>query len=302
MTNIYQDREIYDNLGDHITWSANGVQFGKIDYTVSANQNFKFDYIIPHDIVFSDYKTEVQRGVVKLYEKYNRTLAICVSGRDSEIIVREAVNMNIPCKIYFLHMWDMNDWMLDIVRDIATELNVELCVVDLDEKQCMEQVIFKSYKIMPTVKPTYVCLPYLFENIPLDELIVCGEGDIAKDNPIFKRFYTSDSVGIPILSTEIVYRLWAQENKRYGEYYFHSSTPELIVSAYNDSLIEFTPPSIQTHDMIMHYWPEMKFRVKSLNWESEPEKNKLISDILLNLNIQKEWAAGCLVPHDSVAR
>jgi hypothetical protein len=142
----------------------------------------------------------------------------------------------------------------------------------------------------------------MFENIPQDELIVCGEGDLSKDNPIFKRFYTPTSVGIPILSTEIVYRLWAQKNKRYGEFYFHSSTPELVVSAYNDPLVKFLPPNIYTHDMIMHYWPEMKFKTKTLNWEEGPEKNKLISDILLNLKIQKEWAAGCLVPHASVFR
>lgn len=299
---IYQNNIIYDNRQDHMTWSVNNITFEKIDYTKSMNQIFKFDYIIPREIKFSNFKIEVQNAVIKLYNKYNRTLAICVSGRDSEVIVREAVRMRVPCKIYFLQLWDMNNWMLDIVTDISKELNVKLCVVKLSEKQCMEEVIFKSYKIMPTVKPTYVCLPYLFENIPEDELIVCGEGDVAKDNPIFKKFYTLGSVGIPILSTEIVYRLWAQENKRYGEFYFHSSTPELIVSAYNNPLVEFTPPSIQTHAMIMHYWPEMKFRVKTLNWEISPEKNKLIGNILLNLKIQKEWATGCLVPHDSVVR
>lgn len=302
MTGIYNNRLVYDNISDHIVWSVLGEKYSKLDYSRSQDQKFQFDYKIPKDLHFQDYKTEVQSAVVKLFQRHNKTLAICLSGRDSEIIVREAVNMGIPCKIYFLHLWDMNDWMLKIVNDIARELRVELIVVPLSEEQCMEEVIFNSYKIICTVKPTYVCLPYLFDNIPKDELIVCGEGDLAKDNPIFRRFYKENSTGIPILSTEIAYRIYAQENQRYGEYYFHSSTPELVLAAYNDPRVKFTPPSIQTHGMIMHYWPKMKFTVKSLNWENGQEKNKLISETLLKLNRQKEWAAGCLVPHQSVAR
>jgi hypothetical protein len=225
-----------------------------------------------------------------------------VSGRDSEIIIRESKSLGIPCKIYFLKLWDMNNWMLEIVHDIARELNVEICVIELSEKKCMEEVIFQSYEIVRTVKPTYICLPFLFDNIPSDEFIVCGEGDLAKENPIFKRFYTKDSIGIPILSTEISYRMWAQKKQRYGEFYFYSSTPELIISAYNNSLVKFSPPSIQTHSMIVYYWPEIKFKSKSLNWEIGPEKNKLICQTLLDLNLQKEYAAGCLVPHASVFR
>jgi hypothetical protein len=300
--NIYQNNDIYDNKNNHITWSANNIEFGKIDYTMCSDQKFKFDYKIPSNIVYSDLKTEVQRGLVAIYEKHKKTLAICVSGRDSEIIIRECVRLKLPCKIYFLNLWDMNNWMLSIVQDIAKELHVELCVAYLSEQQCMEEVIINSYKSIQAIKPTYLCLPYLFASIPTDEFIIVGEGDLAKDNPKFAAFFPPKSLGIPILSTEVIYRIWAQENKRYGEYYFHSSTPELILSAYNDPLLDICPPSIKTSVMLRHYWPELKFNIKTLNWENDPSKNLLIRKIIFNLNVQREQVAGTIVPHSSVAR
>jgi hypothetical protein len=303
MTSIYKDKEIYDNKGDHIYWSVNGYRFGSFDYKMSASQYFRFDYEIPFDIVFTDYQTEVRNGLIKIYQKYKKTLAICVSGRDSEIILREAVYLGIPCKIYFLDFWGINQWMRKVVEDLSKELSVELIVVSLTEQQCMEEVIFDSYKIMSTLKPTYLCIPYLFKNIPADEFIVAGEGDLAKDNPVYNTFMPKNLTnGIPILSSEIVYRIWAQKNERYGEFYFHSSTPELILSAYNHPLVYKSPPMIYTDKMYDQYWPELKFKQKTANFENSTDTINLIKTILLNLKVQKEKVVGTYVVHRSVAR
>ena len=303
MTNIYKDKEIYDNKSNHIYWAVNGHKFGIFDYKLASSQNFIFDYMIPPDLTFLDYQTEVGNALIKIYQKYKKTLAICVSGRDSEIILREAVSLGIPCKIYFLDFWGINRWMREVVEDISKELSVELIVVSLTEQQCMEEVIFESYKIMSILKPTYLCIPYLFKHIPVEEFIIAGEGDLAKDNPAYNKFIPSHITnGIPILSSEIVYRIWAQENKRYGEFYFHSSTPELILSAYNHPLIYRNTPMIYTDKMYDQYWPKLKFKQKTANFENSASTITLIKKILLNLKVQQEKVVGTFVAHISVAR
>ena len=144
MLNIYTDKLTYDNKQEHLYWTANGVDFGSIDYKVNQDQQFQLDYQISKDLKFSDYKTEVQNALIKLYNTHKKTLAVCVSGRDSEIIIREAARLGIPCKMYFLDLWGMNKWMLDIIKSISEEIGIELCTVYLSEKECFEEVIFKS--------------------------------------------------------------------------------------------------------------------------------------------------------------
>jgi hypothetical protein len=302
MTNIYKDKEIYDNKGDHIYWAVNGHRFGRFDYKAAPDQYFKFDYEIPFDTIFTDYQTEVRNGLIKIYQKYKKTLAICVSGKDSEIILREAVYLGIPCKMYFLDLWGINHWMCSKVIELSKELSVELVVVSLTEQQCLEEVIFDSYKIMSTLKPTYLCVPYLFKNIPTDEFIIVGEGDLGKDNPVYSLYWPKDYNGIPILSSEIVYRIWAQENKRYGEFYFHSSTPELVLSGYNHPLLYRDNPMIYTDKMYNQYWPELKFKQKTANFENNKDTIDLIKTILLNLKLQEDKVVGTFVPNRSVAR
>lgn len=299
MESIYKNRPLFDCRPDHIFWSVNGVAYAPIGK--SDPQVFRYDYQFL-STKFRRFDEEVRAGVTALHARAGKSLAICISGRDSEVIARAAAQAGIPAKLYFLRMWGVNDWQLPIVEDIARDTQQELVVVYLDRDHFFLEVMLRSFNLMHVYKPTYLCLPYLFENIPHHELIVLGEGDVSKDNQNYEKFFPAGSQGVPIMSTEIAYRVWAQANGRHGEYYFHSSTPGLVLSAYFDPLVEFAAPQIFTEKMYRAYWPELRFDGKTDNWEQERRINTFIIKRLRSLRLNLDQNIGCLVPHQSFQR
>lgn len=303
MHGIYLNKPFFDNKGDHIYWSLNGHKFQKIDYTLTNKQIFKFDYEIPIETKFSDYKTEVRSALSKIYSSHNKTLAICVSGADSEVIAREAVYLGIPCKIYFLNLWDNNKVIRETVELLSKELNVECVVVNLSQEQCFDEVIVENFRLMQVPRTTYLCLPYLFKHIPSNEFIIVGEGDLAKGHFNFALSASNfPKTGIPMLATEILYRVWAQEYNRYGEYYFHSSTPSLILSAYNNKNIHKEHPFIYTDKMYQEFWPNLRFRNKTDNWDLMLDTHNLIRQKLLTSMNNREQIIWAHVDEKSVLR
>ena len=298
MKSIYQDLPAFDFCPAHIWWAVNGCDFGPV--TAGPAQEFSFDYRFDHGVPQLNFDVAVFQALERVARNAaGQQLAICISGRDSEVIARAAAELGTPAKLYFLRLWGSNDWILPYLEGISADTGLELVSVTLDRDHFLEQLMLQNFRLLGVHKPTYLCLPYLFEQIPHDEFIVVGEGDVSKDNPDYAQFFTAGRRGVPVVTTEIAYRTWAQVKRRLGEYYFHASTPELLLSAYFDPATQFRPPKIYTEQLYRKFWPNLRFDVKTDNWEEQHAINSIIVRSTKALRTGILPATGCLIPHES---
>lgn len=295
---IYANRATHDHKGDHITWSVDDVEFAPFEFVKNSGKSFKFNYVMPKGVTYGDLRAEV-RSALQGLAAMKRTLAICISGKDSEIIAREAADLGIPAKLYFLKIGNVNADHVAAVQKIAMDTGLKLTIVDLPDDK-IEAVAEESFRLMNVYYPTYLLLPFLFKAIPATEFIVVGEGDLDKQHPHYDDFFKQP--GIPMVGSEIAYRVWAQANARDGEFYFFSSTPGLILSAYNDPRLVRTPSSISTSELVSAIWPNLTFKGKTGNWDSNFARNTAIRDKLYSLPVVHSKYFSAVVPDASVRR
>jgi hypothetical protein len=219
----------------------------------------------------------------------NQKLAICVSGIDSEIIAREAKDLGLNFELFFLSNWGINDYMLSLSQQLATELNTKLNVITVTREDAFN-FAKAQYKEVRVNKPTYLILPMLFSAIPEDYYIICGEGDINKTDGDYQNadiISEQNTQSLSISNTEISYWLWAKKANRNGDYYFFSSTKELILSSWNDPLTTFDFPHISNRNSIKHLWGDnLIFKGKTTNWDTE---NGQIENFSMRLEVQAEF-------------
>lgn len=277
------------SIPSHIKWSINSVEFG--DYKglpFNKNINFVFDY----ENLYDGYNPSVnfkQAIRNRLTQLGHNKLAICISGVDSEIIAREAKDLGLTFELFFLSNWGMNDYMLSLCEQLATELDVKLNVISITREDAFE-FAKQQYNKVRVNKPTYLILPMLFSAIPEDFYIICGEGDINKSDGDYQNdnIITEKNVeSLSISNTEISYWLWAKEHNRNGDYYFFAATKELILSSWNDPLTEFNFPLISNRASITNLWGDnLIFKGKTTNWDTE---NAKLENLLMRLENQAEF-------------
>lgn len=257
----------------HVFWEINDQPFAEIENY--KDTKFIFRYIIDHNIPQFDLKTSIRNALIRLHKLSGKTLAICVGGADSEIIARESAYLGLPAEIYFLSMWGINKASLSKVEDLSKELGYKLNVITLSREEAFESVIPTNFSKLQAEKPTYLCLPFLFGQIPPEMFIVGGEGDPQKSGRDYEWLANDTGLynGLPISITEIWYRQWAITNNRDCEMYFYSSTQELIKSYFYHPLIEKKNKCINTRGLIDTLWPGLKFSYKTTNWEDEVKEN-----------------------------
>ena len=267
------------SIPQHIKWAINSEEFGNYNNVpIETTANFSFSY----ENLYEGYDPSVnfkQAIRNRLTQLGNQKLAICISGIDSEIIAREAKDLGLSFELFFLSTWGMNDYMLMQCEQLSRELNSKLNVISVSREDAFHFSKIQYPKVRVN-KPTYLILPMLFSAIPEDYYIICGEGDINKGD----RDYQNPDIMIPdagtidirnpncitISNTEIVYWLWARENSRNGDYYFFSSTKELILSGWNDPHTEFRFPLVSNRESIKHYWGDnLVFKGKTTNWDTD---------------------------------
>lgn len=276
-------------IPQHIKWSINSIDFG--DYEgLPYNEpiNFFFDY----ENLYDGYDPSVnfkQAIRNRLMQLSNKKLAICISGVDSEIIAREAKDLGLTFELFFLSNWGLNDYMLALCEQLATELDVKLNVITVTRDDAFTFSKLRYNKVRVN-KPTYLILPMLFSAIPEDFYIICGEGDINKSDGDYQNNTITTEKNIESLSisnTEISYWLWAKQYNRNGDYYFFASTKELILSSWNDTLTEFNFPLISNRASITNLWGDnLIFKGKTTNWDTEEGK---LENLLMRLENQVEF-------------
>ena len=288
------DQNIKLSMPDHIIWSFNKERFGKISNAVGSN--FEFQYMLDiNDIATADIKYAIGKTAIDLYKKANMPFAVCISGADSEVIARESKEIGIPFELYFMDFWGINGHLLKMAGDLAKELNVQLNVVHLSKEEAYERVLVENFKELQAEKPSYLCMPYLFENIPFHNYIIGGEGEPMKGGPEYFPLADENGLfdGLPISITEVQFRQWALVNNRACEMYFYAASPLLLKSYFYHPLLVKQNKSISTRKLINTIWPNLIFKEKTANWDNDKDENyKMRIYLRTKLNSKNKFMYG----------
>jgi hypothetical protein len=167
------------------------------------------------------------------------------------------------------------DVYLDYIRPLEKKVGKATHIVRLEESFFKQDYAFRAFEELGCEYPTYLALTYLFSRIPFDQYIVTGDGDLDRDGSLFVKIALkhqatrpTNSISVPVASSSIAYRIWAQANKRRGEYYFFSSTPELIASVADDPSFRSRYPQNNAKDLLYRDFPQIARRPKTTNWEN----------------------------------
>lgn len=225
-----------------------------------------------------DFRWEVLSACELLNQRrQGKTIALCyTAGLDSELIARSLAALAIPFELYFLDIWGINRPHFDHWSPaLLKELGKEARIIKLSREHFYTEQIAKAFPLMGCEYPTYLALTYLFEQIPEDQFIVVGDGDLDRSAKLYreigKRISPSIPLGnhLPFSSSRVAYLLWARHHKRDGEFYFFGSTPELMASVAGSRDFELNFPHSSTRNMILRAFPEIADRPKTSNWDSE---------------------------------
>lgn len=269
------------NNPKHVWWKVGKTPYGTINST-DKSSNFEYALDLSDAANNPTYRKSVEHRVKELYEEHSRPLSIGISGKDGEIILQSAIDLGIPCEISFLHIKDVNSAYIDeLINPLIKRHSLQNAVniVEIDANTATETAInnFQKYWLL---KPTYLLLPYLFENISDDKLIVIGEGDMEKT---MRSYEISDQSSVlPFAYSEVSYRIWAEENQRAGEFYFHSSTPDLIKSIVSDPRFVCDVGGWNAKAIIAEEYPELIATSigKTYNWERDWSVHRNIMNTL----------------------
>jgi len=264
-----------NNIPAHIFWSINDIPYSTVKQEQSVN--FKYHLNLQDDTFFS-FKQENANRLKQIYEQVNKPLAICLSGRDSEMIYRECKAQGIPCKAFFLRMWDLNNHDVEILQSIVREFDDQLEIIDLNlkdfvafTKDCFIQTLCSSTH--------YLTLPYLFTKIPTDYYIIVGEGDFKK--PTYRYEIKPLPGQVPYSWSEVSFRVWADINNINGEFYYWSSSLKLILATLHDNRYNYKDSENSTSNIETYWYPELKFTSKTNNWAKNPIYFKTIRSMVL---------------------
>jgi hypothetical protein len=273
------------SIPQHIKWSINSIDFGNyegIPYNDDVNFVFNYENIYEGYDPSVNFKQAIRNRLTQLSDK---KLAICLSGIDSEIIAREAKDLGLNFELFFLSNWGLNNYMLALCEQLAIELNTKLNVVTVTRQDAFDFAKLQ-YQTRRVNKPTYLILPMLFDAIPEDYYIICGEGDINKSGKDYTEAQIVVEDNISISNTEISYWLWAMQKNRNGDYYFFSATKELILSDWNAPLTEINFPEISNRRNIQSLWGNnLIFTEKTTNWDTEAGRQANYEMRLENYNV-----------------
>jgi len=209
------------------------------------------------------------------------TVALFLSGIDSELIARSLYNQKISTEYYFLHILDVNELDLLLVRKIAEKYNTKLNVITIKFNELLSNISIDNFNIHKICFPTYASVPYLIKHVPDDYYIVIGEGDIEKTNDVkysklFNEkitYYDPNYLYVPMHLSEISYNLSLEYYKKKGEGNFFSTDFNLWYHILNST--ELISNGKYRYDPKTNFLQNIKDRlnllspIKTLNFENQ---------------------------------
>tara|TARA_Y200000002_G_scaffold383243_1_gene404361 strand:- start:10021 stop:10950 length:930 start_codon:yes stop_codon:yes gene_type:complete len=255
----------------HISWSINGKVNSTFKHFLDNQiplKTFDYNVYIDNNIKADTFRKEC----IKAAELLPNNLAIPVSGGDSEIVARSVHALGKQATIYYEDYPWVSSTYKDMSKKVAEELNYEWIDYTADYDQCIERM--KKYSVMlGNMSRGFLITLGLFEKIPHEQFIVGGLGELEKDGWIYRKTMENcigpdwdKELTIPCPPTEIIWWLWAKEQKRAGQYTFFNSTKSLIKSQVEHKKLSYGKHNkgvCNTIAMKNYEWPELIYKNKT---------------------------------------
>jgi len=205
----------------------------KREFTFS-NTDCSFTYNITDidKITTQDFFEAIDLTVTEIYDEIKQknlsSVALLLSGIDSEMIANSLYNLKIPTEHYFFHIIGVNDHLKELVESISKKYDTKLHIFESSLKDVLDYALNNFHKNY-VAYPLYSVLPFFMEKIPNNQFIVIGEGDLEKRDlvkyfKIYEKKSNNDETSfyIPMHLCEITYRLALDSANRVGESNFYS--------------------------------------------------------------------------------
>lgn len=255
-----------------VQWS-----FGRTPFVSPvAARSVEFSYGFTPTLEPGEYSfpVELRRACERLDQRRaGKTIALCYSGgTDSELIARQLFGLGIPFELYFLDIWGINREVFTAFAPVVRSLTgKKVREVRLEKIPFYEGHSLEAFRRFGCELPTPLALSYLFTQIPKDQFIVVGDGDLNRAGGLFRLIAEKHAApagrALPTSVASVFYYLWAEAHEREGEFYFFSSTPELVASVLQSPHFQCDYPLSQTSALIRHHFPEIQPRAKTTNWD-----------------------------------
>ena len=270
----------YDTLPDFISWKVNGVPYAKpMDFMKKGIKPEKFDYKFTkpeHTTPCKSFREECIEAAKLLPDA---TLAIPVSGSDSEIVARAVKMAGKDAVIYYEdYGYPEQDKYREISKKIAEELGYKWVCHTATYLDTLERMLYWTEKIGVYYRGHYINNG-LLDKIPDDQFIVVGGGELEKDGAGHRHIAETfigpdwDKTGeIVHFFVDVVWRIYAEERKKKGQYYFFSSTWNLNKSMFTHPLLNYGKNNkgvCSTMEMKFAEWPELLYREKTDNYGNQ---------------------------------
>ena len=205
----------------------------KREFTFS-NIDCKFSYQISDldKITTKDFFEAIDLTNTEIYDEIKQknisSVALLLSGIDSEMIANSLYNLKIPTEHYFFHILGVNDHLKELVESISKKYNTKLNIFEDTLENVLNYTLNNFHKNY-VAYPLYSAIPYFIDKIPNNQYIVIGEGDLEKRDLVkyFKIYETKSnnddkSFYIPMHLCEVTYKMALNNANREGESNFYS--------------------------------------------------------------------------------
>ena len=205
----------------------------KRDFTFS-NTDCSFSYQISDfdKITTKDFFEAIDLTSTEIYDEMKQknisSVALLLSGIDSEMIANSLYNLKIPTEHYFFHITGVNDHLKELVESISKKYDTKLNIFESTLDEVLNYTL-NNFHNNYIAYPLYSAIPFFMDRIPNNQYIIIGEGDLEKRDLVKyfkiyeKKANTDDQTFyIPMHLCEITYRMALDNANKIGESNFYS--------------------------------------------------------------------------------
>ena len=218
----------------------------KRDFTFS-NTDCSFSYQISDfdKITTKDFFEAIDLTSTEIYDEMKQknisSVALLLSGIDSEMIANSLYNLKIPTEHYFFHITGVNDHLKELVESISKKYDTKLNIFESTLDEVLNYTLNNFHKNY-IAYPLYSAIPFFMDRIPNNQYIIIGEGDLEKRDLVKyfkiyeKKANTDDQTFyIPMHLCEITYRMALDNANKIGESNFYSRNFNLLYHILKDN-------------------------------------------------------------------